>query len=241
MKTHNFQIVGGDTDSIMFCKPDMAPFSKEEQEKLLEEINSLLPREIKFANDGMFKKVIYLKTKNYIMIDEKGKRKIKGSSLKSSTMEPALKDMLNQFVDALLDDRQQDLPAIYDKYIQMALNITDIKPWTSKKTISPTTFNSERKNETDIIDCIRGSEYKSGDKIYVYAKTKVIELDEFYKSGPKKGQRKTKSVKEYGLLENFDGNYCTQTYADKVHATTKRFSTVIDTSIFKKYNGKEES
>lgn len=241
MKTHNFQIVGGDTDSIMFCKPDMSPFSKEEQENLIQEINSLLPKEIKFANDGIFTRVLYLKTKNYVMIDEKGKRKLKGSSIKSSIIEPALKNMLNEFIEALIDDRQQDLPAIYDKYIQMALNITDIKPWCTKKTLSPTTYNSERKNETDIVDAVRGTEYKSGDKVYLYAKTKVVELDDFYKSGAKKGQRKTKTVKVYGLLENFDGVYDVQCYTDKVHATTKRFSTVIDTSIFKKYNGKEES
>lgn len=236
MKPHSFQIVGGDTDSIMFCKPDMSPFSNEEQEALLNEINSLLPKEIKFANDGVFKKVIYLKTKNYVMIDEKGNRKLKGSSLKSSTLEPALKNMLNEFIDALLNGRENDLINIYESYIKMALNIQDIKPWCTKKTLSPTTFNSERKNETDIIDAIRGTQYKSGDRVYLYAKTKTVELDEYYKSGAKKGQRKTKKVKEYGLLENFNNDYCRQTYIDKIYATTKRFSTVIDTSGFKKYN-----
>jgi hypothetical protein len=239
MNNHNFRIVGGDTDSIMFCKPDMAPFSKEEQDNLLLEINSLLPKEIKFANDGIFSKVVYLKPKNYIMIDEKGKRKMKGSSLKSSTLEPALKEMLGEFIETLLNDQQELLPAIYDKYIQRALNITDIKPWTTKKTLSPTTYKSERKNETDIVDAVRGTEYKSGDRVYLYAKSEVIELDAFYKSGAKKGQRKTKKVKVYGLQENFDGVYCKQTYVDKVLATTKRFSTVIDTSIFKKYEVKE--
>ena len=239
MLMHNFRIVGGDTDSIMFCKPDMAPFSKDEQASLLLEINSLLPKEIKFANDGIFPKVLYLKSKNYIMIDERGKRKMKGSSLKSSTMEPALKEMLGEFIDALLSDQQVLLPEIYNKYIQKALNITDVKSWCTKKTLSPTTYKSERKNETDIVDAIKGSEYKSGDRIYLFAKSKVIELDEVYKAGPKKGQQKTKKVKVYGLMENFDGEYDKQCYVDKVLTTTKRFSTVIDTSIFKKYEVEE--
>lgn len=237
---HTFTLTNLDTDSISFCKPDFSKFTPDEDDELLKELNSFFPEEIKFAPDGEFEVFIVLKAKNYIMYDGK-KIKLKGSALKSSTMEPALKEMLNEFINALVFDRQQDLPAIYDKYIQIALNITEIKPWCTKKTLSPTTYNSERKNETDIVDAVRGTEYKSGDKVYLYAKTKLIELDEFYKSGAKKGQRKTKSVKEYGLLENFDGVYDVQCYTDKVHATTKRFSTVIDTSIFKKYNIKEES
>jgi DNA polymerase elongation subunit (family B) len=241
MQNHNFIICNGDTDSIMICKQDMSSWSKEEQESLLEEINSLLPKEIRFANDGVFTKAVILKAKNYIMIDEKGKRKMKGSSLKSSTLEPALKDMLGEFIEAILADRLQDLMPIYERYINLALGITDISKWCTKKSLSPTTYNSERKNETDIIDAIKGSEYKSGDRVYLYAKSKVIELDEFYKTGPKKGQRKTKKVKVYGLQENFNGDYDKQCYVDKVLATTKRFSTVIDTSIFRKYTVVEES
>lgn len=205
MNIHDFRIVGGDTDSIMFCKPDMAPFSKDEQAALLLEINSLLPKEIKFANDGIFPKVLYLKAKNYIMIDEKGKRKMKGSSLKSSTMEPALKEMLGEFIDALLNDQQELLPAIYDKYIQKALNITDIKPWSKKMTLSPVTFKSIRKNETKVIDAIKGSEYGSGDRIFVYSRP-----DDTLQ-----------------LSERFDGIYDVDTYLEKVYKTTQRFETII--------------
>src|ERR1700693_3978446 len=102
MKTHNFRIVGGDTDSIMFCKPDMSPFSKSEQNILLEQINSLLPEHINYADDGIFSRVIYVKAKNYVMVDEKGKRKVKGSAFKSSTLEPILKQMLGEFAEAMI-------------------------------------------------------------------------------------------------------------------------------------------
>lgn len=232
---NDFILTNIDTDAISFCRQNMQPFTKEERARLIESLNTQFDDEIKFTDDGYFPKFIVLKCKNYIMVDESGKRSIKGSSLKSSTMEPVLKTMLGEFIDALLNDQQELLPIIYDKYIQKALNIKDIKPWCTKKSLSPTTYNSERKNETDIIDAIKGSEYKSGDRVYLYAKSKVIELDEFYKAGAKKGQRKTKKVKVYGLQENFDGDYDAQCYVDKVLATTKRFETVIDTSIFKKY------
>lgn len=207
MSQHNFNIVGGDTDSIMFCKPDQSPFTKEEQENLLKEINTLLPGIIKFANDGIFKKVVYLKSKNYIMTDEKGKRKIKGSSLKSATLEPALKQMLNEFIDALIEDRQQDMVPIYHKYIKMVRDgITDIKQWSKKMQLSPTTFNSTRANETKVIDAIKGTEYKSGDRIYVY------------------------TTPEYTLrlAEQFDGRYDKATYYEKLFKTTKRFETILN-------------
>lgn len=206
MNKHNFKIIGGDTDSIMFCKPDMSLFSKDEQASLLQEINSLLPKEIKFANDGIFSKVLYLKSKNYIMIDEKGKRKIKGSSLKSATLEPILKLMLGEFIESLISDEPvESLQAIYTKYIKMSLNIPDIKPWGKKMSLSPTTFNSTRRNETKVIDAIKGSEYVSGDRIYVYSRP-----DDTLQ-----------------LVERFDGEYDVDKYLVKLYKTTERFETIL--------------
>jgi hypothetical protein len=229
MQTHSFKIVGGDTDSIMFCKQDMSPFSEDEQEALLKEINSLLPQEIKFANDGIFPKVIYLKAKNYVMLDGKGKKKIKGSSLKSSTMEPILKQMLNEIIDAIMSDEEHKIKSIYNKYLELSQNITDITPWCSKKTLSPTTFNSDRKQETDIIDSIRGKEYGSGDRIYLFTSSKIIETGEVYK---RTGLPKTKSIKYLTLKEDFTGEYCKKHYAKRVQETFKRFLPVLPEEMF---------
>jgi DNA polymerase elongation subunit (family B) len=198
----------------MFFKADLSPFSEEEQEALLSEINSLLPKEIKFANDGIFRRVVYLKAKNYVMEDSKGKRKIKGSALKSSTLEPILKEMLNEFIDAIIADKLLDLPGIYMKYVEMVPFITDIKPWCTKKTLSATTYASPRKNETDIIDAIAGSEYVEGDKVYLYAT-----VDE-----------------KWCLAERFDGKYSFDTYFEKIFKTAQRFSTIMDTkALFPNY------
>lgn len=229
MQTHKFKIVGGDTDSIMFCKPDMAPFSKDEQNSLLTEINSLLPTEINFANDGIFTKVIYLKTKNYIMVDEHGNRKLKGSSIKSSTLEPILKTMLGEMIDLILDDRFDDLRRLPQKYIDMANNITDIGPWCSKKTLSPTTYNSTRKNETDIIKATEGKEYKSGDRIYLFTKSAVVETGEVYK---RTGLPKTKKVKVLSLKEDFAGDYDIDHYIKRIKAVADRFKPVLPEGFF---------
>lgn len=226
MLENNFKIVGGDTDSIMFCKPDMSPFPKEEQELLLQKINSLLPGKIKFKNDGIFTKVLYLKSKNYCMIDEKGKRKIKGSSLKSATLEPQLKKFLNEMIDNIMIDKLDQLPNIYRKYQLEIENITDITPWCKKVSLSTKTYNSPRKNEKDIIDAIVGKEYVVGDKVYVFTKMKTIELEETYKVGVKKGQKKTKEVKYLCLKEDFKGEFDKETYLGKLESCLNRFETI---------------
>jgi hypothetical protein len=232
MIQHNFRIVGGDTDSIMFCKQDMSPFSEKEQNELLKEINTLLPKEIKFANDGIFSKVIYLKAKNYVMVDQKGKRKVKGSSLKSATLEPIMKEMINEIVELLLNDKQDQVVNVYTKYRQMVENITDITPWCSKKTLSPTTYNSTRKNETDIINALEGSEYGSGDKVYLYTLSKIIETGDFYLVGAKKGQVKTKKVKYLKLKENFNGDHCKEHYRNRIEDCISRFEPVLGTKFW---------
>ena len=215
MKPHNFQILGGDTDSIMFCKNNMLPFTEQEQNDLLDEINSLLPGIIKFANDGVFSRVVYLKSKNYCMIDMKGKRKIKGSSLKSSTLEPALKTFLNEMLDLIIDDKMDMLIPTYHKHVKLVHSISDIKQWAKKMSLSPTTFNSTRTNETKVVDAIKGSEYGSGDRIYVYPT-----ID---------GKLK--------LAERYNSDHDVDVYLKKLFNTTKRFETIMDVkSMFINYS-----
>jgi hypothetical protein len=231
----NFQIVNCDTDSISFAKQSGNPFTDEQIKILMDEINKISPEFMLWENDGYFSRVVVLRAKNYILYDGK-KIKVKGSALKSSTLEPILKQMLGEFIEALVFERQHTLPDIYEKYVAMVDNITDIKPWCTKKTLSPKTYQSERKNETDIIDAIKGTDYRSGDKVYLFVRTKEVETGDHYKVGVKKGQPKMKTLRYYSLQEHFEGDYDKNTYYGKLHKTVQRFSSVIDTSMFKKYD-----
>lgn len=219
MKPNNFTLSNLDTDSISFCKSDMTSFSKTEREFLVSQVNSLFSEEIQFSDDGFFPRFVVLKAKNYIMLDEKGKLKLKGSSLKSSTLEPMLKTMLNEFINVIVyvvdeTERNTKLQEIYMKYVMMVHQVTDITPWCTKKTLSATTYASERKNETDIIDAIIGSEYVEGDKIHLFAT-----VDE-----------------KWALKEHFTGSYSYDTLYDKIFKTSQRFSTILDTkTLFPNY------
>lgn len=177
---YNFELVNCDTDSIMICKQDKSTFNMKEQEKLLEELNSLFPKNIKWEPDGTFKKVIILKAKNYITQDEEGKVKYRGSGLKSSKLEPALKEFMYKIIDSILEEKF-NYNEIYQEYVNEILNLKDIKRWVSKKTISNKTLTSKRTNETKIKDAIEGKEYVEGDKVLTYfTKEDKLKLVEDY-------------------------------------------------------------
>lgn len=202
---HDFILNGCDTDSIMFSKVDKTPFTEEEQQSLLAELNSIFPAHLRWEHDGVYTRVVYLKSKNYILWDGK-KIKYKGSSLKSSTLEPALKDFLSEIIDAILHD-QNNFQEIYFKYVREVSNISDMKRWASKKTLTEKTYKSERTNETNILNAIEGTEYVEGDKVYLYFK----------------------NDKDLALVERFDGVYDHDRYYDKLFKATERFSTIMNT------------
>ena len=204
----NFILANCDTDSISIGKPDGSPFLPQEQAELIKEINSIFNKEITFANDGYFSKFVILRAKNYIMYDGK-KTNIKGSALKSSTLEPRLKDFLNEIIQLILSDKIDQLLPVYNQYVNEINNIQNIKPWAKKMTLSETTFLSDRENEAKVIRAIQGKEYKEGDKIYVYPKDNG----------------------ELGLVEDYTTpDYNKNKFYEKLFKTVKRFDTILDIS-----------
>ena len=202
---NNFLLVNADTDSISICKQDMSPFSEEEQDKLLEDLNTQFPEHINFEEDGYFPVLIVLAAKNYILYDGK-KIKTKGSSLKDTKKEPALREFLDSCIKLLVEDApQEQLVEIYNKYVKEALNVTDIKRWCSKKTITIAVETSERANETKVKDAIAGSEYTQGDKVYLF-----FDEDE-----------------TLVLAERFKGSYNKDRLVEKMFKVTQVFKSIL--------------
>jgi hypothetical protein len=212
MTFNNFQVTACDTDSIFFKKPDASFFTKEERSKLLQELNNLMPEKIRWELNDYFIKIITLAAKNYVMVTEDGTIKYKGSALKSSKTEPALKEFIYRIIDEMLNEtyRYQE---VYQFYINEILNVKDIKRWASKKTLTQTTYESARANETKIIDAIKGTEYKEGDKIFCY----------FSKDGTLK------------LVENFNNDHDIPRLLKKLHSVSKVFDAIIPKDTFINY------
>jgi len=214
MNNHNFTLVNADTDSISISKPDGSPFSQQEMDSLLKEINSLSPEQISWENDGLYSTVIAFKAKNYILYDSK-KITYKGSAIKASTKEKALQQMIKDIIQAIIDNK--DLLPIYNQYILEALNVTDINRWSSRKTITDKVLNPERLNESKVFDALEGQDIQEGDRRYFYFK----------------------SDNTLALAENFDGDYNKVKLLEKIYKTIVIFKDVVDINQFKKYHLKK--
>lgn len=215
---HDFQIVNCDTDAVMFCKKNGDPFTEEEQQSLLKEVNSLLPELIQMDHDGYFRNVVIVKAKNYYLEDFKNKVTIKGSGLKMSMKEPALKEFGKKLLESIVNSA--DLVALYNSYVREIITLKDIKPWCSKKTVTASVLNPERTNEQRVLDAMgeADEEFQEGDKLHVY-----FDLE---------GNLK--------LAENWKNDHDPFKLIEKLWKTVKVFETVVDIKRFPKYHLKKQ-
>ncbi len=217
MQNHNFILGPVDTDSISFCKPNFEAFSKEEQDNLLNEINSYFPELIKYDHDGYFRTCISLKAKNYILQDFEGKITYKGSALKSSKLEPALKQFLHDIIDTILTEKYEYV-IIYNNYVKEILNITDIKRWATKRSLTEKVLNGTRTNETKVMYAIKDSEYKEGDKLFVYYDQEL----------------------NLKLIENYNNDYNVTKLLKRLFDTSKVFNNILPKDTFINYSLKNK-
>jgi DNA polymerase elongation subunit (family B) len=199
---NGFKICNVDTDSLSICFMDGRDFNGEVHD-ILRRLNNLYPARIRFEDDGYYKKVIVFKAKNYVLWDGK-KIKQKGSALKAGTKELALKEFMNKIVDSILNDRH-DYTDIYNEYVKEISNITDIKRWSTRKTITDKVTNAERTNEQKVLDAIKGTEIKEGDRAYFFFK----------------------SDDTLCLIQNFNGDYSRTKLLEKLYKTAQIFETVL--------------
>lgn len=247
MKTNNFTLVNLDTDSVSFCKKNMVPFTEEEQFSLLEDLNSNFPEKIRWEHDGVFSKVIILKAKNYILLKDNKLTK-KGSSLKSSKIEPRLKDFMDEVIQCLLTDAKDSIVDVYNKYIREIHNLKSIDGWTSKRTITDKVLNAARSNEQKLLDALNGATYQMGDKVYVYyGEVKKQEEIIRYKS-VKKVKTPYIFIKEtienpLFLKETWDArepNHSIERLMEKLYNTLVIFKNVIDIEKIPRYHLKNK-
>jgi DNA polymerase elongation subunit (family B) len=204
-------IVNADTDSFSYTTGKSLPI--EQFDEHITSLNELRPGII-WENDGQFKKVLIVKAKNYVLDDGK-KVIIKGSSLKATMKEPALKEFINETIYMILSDRK-DL--LYDYYMDFvysidSINRESIKYWCSKKTITKAVLHPQRTTEQRIKDAIT-KPVEEGDKIRVFFET------------PKK----------LTLLENFNGTIDKPTLYKKLYKTMDIFATVVDVGVFPNFS-----
>lgn len=209
-KSHNFLLVGGDTDGLAFKKPDQSNFTQEERKALLAELNGLTDGLIHWEDDGVFPVQLVIKTKNYVLIDDKGKQKTKGSALKATTKEKALQGFLQEVIGLLLNDGEAMIYSTYMRYAKDILTIADMATWCSKHTITKAVLEGKGTAQIRIREALKGVPVQEGDKRYLYFKTPT----------------------ERCLLENFDGTYDANILLGKLYDTLCVFETVLDVKAY---------
>lgn len=238
MKTHDFVLVNCDTDSIMVAKPDGSPFSEEEQEVLLEEMNTHFEDLIIWENDGYYDSVVVVKSKNYCLLPHGEDRiKKKGSSIKDSKKEPAMLEMLDECIKDMIHGTGENIPDIYNRYILEAADIQDIDRWSVKKTVTEAVLNPTRAQEQKILDAIQGKHVQEGDKVYLYSaidgeKQKVVKGEPVFL---KNGTAKMVPNEVLKLAEKWNGDYNVKHYMKRVYNTLKILEKVLDFSTYTKY------
>lgn len=218
-KSKGWTIVNADTDSFSFTTG--RPFTPTQFEGYIEELNKEFPDKIKWEDDGRYTKVIIVKAKNYVLkCAESGKITIKGSALKATMKEPALKKMIVDIIDDMLEDKN-GIGNIYKNYVRSAFSIGvhNIKEWTSKKTVTKSVLTPKRTNEQRIKDAIdfAGLPVQEGDKIYTFFEDKTT----------------------VRLVESFKGTICTETLIKKIYKTLEVFSNVLNMDDYPKLHIKK--
>ena len=86
LKAKDAQIIEVDTDGIYFVPPENVK-SSEDEEKLIAGLGEILPKGIGLELDGRYPAMFSYKVKNYALLDEQGRLRIKGSGLRSRGLE----------------------------------------------------------------------------------------------------------------------------------------------------------
>jgi hypothetical protein len=206
---NKYKLVNFDTDSTSFCFDDFRYIDNEKRIQILNELNSLCPEKILWCDDGYYKKFIVIKAKNYVLLDEKDKLTIKGSALKASMKEKALKRFVNEVIDILVKYDDNFIDHIYPLYLRYAneiLNLKEINDWCSKHTITKAVLTGQATTQVRVRNALKGRPVQEGDKVYQYVRSN--------------GER--------ALMEDFDGVYDKDTLLGKLYDTLSIFETIIN-------------
>lgn len=227
-----------DTDSISFtCNKEL---SNQDRKNILSDLNSNFDSAIRFEDDGYYSRMVILKTKNYILKTQEGKIKYKGSSLKSSQKEPAIREMMEKMIGCLISGERQDIIGIYNDYIKETHKLTDISRWAAKKTITKAILNcandpTARLNERKVYEAVKDTAgLQEGNKAYLYPCIKSEQREETLL---KNGKLKVKVIKDTGLkiIEQWSNDHDSEKLVERVVDTMDIFANVLDREQFIDY------
>lgn len=160
------RVIEIDTDGVYFKPPDgIATY--DDELAYIEQIGSILPDGIRLAHDGRYRSMLSLKIKNYVLVEEDGKKIFKGSALRSRADEPYGRKFLTQAVEMLVDGHEDALPQLYAKAIaDIETGKLSVGDLARRERITDKMLSSELKRRA--ADAIKDAGLKVGDIVQLY-------------------------------------------------------------------------
>lgn len=131
LKKNNAKIIEVDTDGIYFVPPDSVKTATEE-ERLIADLAAILPKGIELELDGRYPAMFSYKMKNYALLDEQGRLRIKGSGLRSRGLELFQREWLEEMLLLLLKNEKEKIPQLYQRYLDDIENHRHDISWLAK-------------------------------------------------------------------------------------------------------------
>jgi DNA polymerase elongation subunit (family B) len=198
------------------------------------------------TNDGSFDKGIIFDRKSYVLVDRKGKLKIKGNTLKSRSMEPFVREILKRMVLAVLD---KDYKLMADWYGQMetivmgrSLTFHDVAKKVGLKMGKDEYLHKREAGRTPKLAAYelaynREHEvpYRKGDPLQYYVGEGEYKFT-WFKNGNWRLSKVKNSIADLARLrEDWNGDYDREHYLDRLHKGVKRLLPVFGEEEFSSY------
>ena len=117
LKEKGATVIEVDTDGIYFVPPPKITGAAAEN-ALIAELAGILPKGIDLELDGRFQAMFSYKMKNYALLDEQGRLRIKGSGLRSRGLEMFQRQWLEEMLLLLLKGEKAAIEPLYTHYLK---------------------------------------------------------------------------------------------------------------------------
>jgi len=225
------KVIEADTDGIYFIPPKEFSSNEEKALEFVKDVGSTLPEGINLAFNGIYKKMLSYKKKNYALLDKDGNIEIKGASLISRGMEPFARKYISECIKFLLNNEIEKIHELYKSiYKSIAERKIDILELAKTETLRERLDRYQelvrlgRRNRSAAYELAiaSGRNYRQGDKITYYITGSTPDVRSF---------ENCKLVEDWNPLKR-DENI--QYYLAKLNEYTKRFEIFFKPEDFKK-------
>jgi len=189
LEARGCQVIEVDTDGLYFMPPPSVR-GAEAEAALVEDLTRTLPAGITLEFDGRYPAMFSYKMKNYALLDEAGRLRIRGSGLRSRGLELFQRRWMEEMFRLALTGEQEKVPALLDRYRSAFRNHEfDIEMFMKTETLQESLeryrdkVRQKKRNPAAAYELALRAErpYQPGDQIsyYVTGRGRKVKVHEF--------------------------------------------------------------